>query len=790
MSSFYATINSFNAGELSPKMLARTDVAQYGKGCRTLRNFLVTPYGAAERRPGTRYIADAKISGANTSVRLIRFVVSASVAYVCEFGNKYIRFYRNGARVQSGGSPVEILETPYTAAELSGLQFVQSADVMTLVHPNHPPMELRRTAADAFELAVKTYEYPPMLDPNLDDDLTIAVTSGTINLIGGTVGLTASGDIFNSDNVDGYFQLQHVRDENEINIDYKKNNGTLVPVVIDGGTVYESSASALAQTLEVYGYWTFTTHGTWTGHVTLQRSFDNGSTWSDYRTFSSSKDSNVSTSGEEEGDNVLYRVKMSDYEQSDSGTLKMCRCSFVNPDFIRTGVVKIIEVSGGTAASAEVVKILGGTAATAEWNEGAWSVRRGYPRAVAFYEERLLMAGTKDHPQRVWGSKTGAWDNFLLGDKDDAGLDFTLASDTVNAIRWMCQHDALVIGTEDSEWTLSASSSDAALTPSNFRVKRQSVYGTAEIAAQMVGDTILFVQRGSRKVREFVYSWEKDGYSSPDLTILADHITASGIVETQLQQLPDSILWCVLADGTLAALTYERDQEVVGWHKHTTLGKVKSICVIPDGDTDAVYLAVDRVRGSGTHQTTIEIMAPREWSDIAHTCFADCAKVVTVSGGTSSVSGLTHLEGHTVKVLTDGKPHHDRVVTGGTISLDETAKVIVVGLPYESMLSPMPIELDAQNGQTMTRRKILGELRLRVYDTVGGEARVGAGQWQLVVSRDVEADNLDLAVTPKSEVVTLIPLGGYQRETIIEVRQDAPLPFNISMMATTYEVTE
>ena len=161
-----------------------------------------------------------------------------------------------------------------------------------------------------------------------------------------------------------------------------------------------------------------------------------------------------------------------------------------------------------------------------------------------------------------------------------------MASDTVNNIAWMSQHDALVMGAGDSEWTLSASTADAPLTASNVKVKRQSVYGSSNISAKMVGDVILFVQRQGRKVREFVYTWEKDGYVSPDLTILADHITESGIKEIALQQQPDNILWCSLNNGNLAAMTYERDQEIVGWHKHTTDGAFESITVIPENKED------------------------------------------------------------------------------------------------------------------------------------------------------------------------------------------------------------
>ena len=754
---FFAALNSFNAGELSPRMIGRNDVSQYSSGCRTLQNFLVTPYGAVERRPGTRFAALAKYS--DKKVRLIRFVFSSTIAYVCEFGDQYIRFLKDGSPLLDDDGEILELASLYRESELDAIQFVQSADVMTLVHPDHPVMELKRLEFNHFTLTEKEFEYPPVLDPNLDDDHTITPSALT-----GEVTLTASKDTFTEENIGGFFQLIHTRKSNEISKDFKKD---------------ESSPA-----IEVFGYWTFTTHGTWSGNVTIQRSFDNGTTWADYRTYSSEKDSNTSTSGEEEQKGVLYRLQMRDYTASSTGTLKLCRCLLVNPDFQTTGVVRITGVTDAKTATGTVVSKLGELEATTEWNEGAWSNRRGFPRTISYYEERMIFGGNAYRPQTVWGSKTNDWDNFLIGTLDDDGIEFTIASDTVNTICWLCQHDALVIGTMDSEWTLSASDSSAALTPSNFQVKRQSVYGSKGIAAQMVGDTILFVQRGSRKVREFVFQWEKNGYSSPDMTVLADHITASGIKETALQQLPDSILWCVLNDGTVAALTYERDQQVIGWSRQNTPGKILSCCVLPDGEADKVYWAVRR-----GPQVCIEEMTPRGFAGVESSWFVDCGVGIT-GDNIESISGLEHLEGLKVQILADGAVQDPKTVQNGSITLDFPASIVTVGLAYDSLLSPMPIEVELQNGQSVLRKKAIGSLRIRMYDSVGGEIRCGDDNWQQIISRDLLTDNLDEAIRAKDDVAVFNALSGNDYAPVIEIRQSEPLPLNINSIVATYDVVE
>ena len=685
-------------------------------------------------------------------------MVSSTVSYICEFGHLYVRFWKDGKTVPETGTRLELV-TVYEETELNDIQFVQSADVMTIVHPSHPVYELRRTGENVFALSLKSWEYPPMLDPNNDDNLKITPSGTTV---GSSITLTATGgNIFQAGHVGAFFELIHPREDNEI---YKTftGNGTSTP-------------------LEVKGFWSFSTHGTWTGNISIQRSFDGGTTWIAYRTYSSTNDSNTSTSGEEEEDGVLYRLKMEDYSASSTGTIKACKARFVNPGFMQTGVVQITAVSSGTSATATVMKKIGSTAATAEWSEGAFSTARGFPRSIAYYEERMMFGGTSFKPQTVWGSKTGDWDNFLLGDKDDNGLEFTLASDTINEIGWMCQHNALVIGTADSEWTLSASSTDSALTPTNFQVKRQSVYGTSPIPALMAGETILFVQRGARKVREFVYSWEKNGYNCPDMTILADHITASGVVETALMQLPDTILWCLLGDGTLAALTYEREQEVVGWHRHIlAAGTILSIAVVPSGSEDVLYLAAEL-----NDSVRILKMASRD-----ERFYVDYGKKTTGS----SISGFTlesYLSDEDIQVVADNATERNYTKSGATVTLDNAATASVVyGLGYTSELTTMPLEIEAQNGQSLLRKKTVGEIRLRYYNSIGGEAKSGDSDWQMIQSRDIILDNLDRAITVKSDVSLLNPASGYSMVSNVSVRQKDPMPFNLTSIVVTYQVME
>lgn len=149
---------NFTAGELSPRLLGRVDIAKYHNGVAVLENMMVMPHGGATRRPGLRFVAEVKDS--SKKVRLIPFQFSTEQAYILEFGDQYIRFYMNQGQIVDAGSPYEIA-TPYLENELPDLKFTQSADVMYIVHPNHEPQKLSRTGHTSWTLSTVSFTSTP-----------------------------------------------------------------------------------------------------------------------------------------------------------------------------------------------------------------------------------------------------------------------------------------------------------------------------------------------------------------------------------------------------------------------------------------------------------------------------------------------------------------------------------------------------------------------------------------------------------------------------------------------------
>jgi hypothetical protein len=205
--------------------------------------------------------------------------------------------------------------------------------------------------------------------------------------------------------------------------------------------------------------------------------------------------------------------------------------------------------------------------AKTDWKLGAFSDTTGHPSCVSFFEQRLVFAGTTDEPQTLFFSAAGDYENMTTGTNADDAMVYTIASNQVNAIRYLKAVRTLVVGTTGGEFTVSADGTDASITPTNITIKRQSSFGSANVDAIPAGNAILFLQKAKRKIRELQYNFDSDGYQAPDLTIL-NEVTDTGINQMSYQQEPSSIIWCVREDGVLAALTYQRSENVVAWTRH------------------------------------------------------------------------------------------------------------------------------------------------------------------------------------------------------------------------------
>lgn len=710
---------SFNAGELSPQLNGRIDLEKYKKGCRILENFIPKIHGPISKRPGTRFVAEVKDSTKTT--RLIPFEFNVEQAYILEFGDTYMRVYKDGGHVLSSG--IYEIVTPYAHTDVSELHFAQSADVMYIAHPDYPPYKLSRTDHDAWTIAEVDFDWVPFNSENT------TATTATASAITGSITITSSASIFTTNHVGAYFKFSEV-------IASKANK-------------WEAGKAVTAGNLRVY-------------EDHLYKASNSATTGSRPP---------IHTEGTE-SDGAVNWIYQHD----------------------GAGYAEITGYTSGTSVSATVIKQLPDSSLTGtkKWSDGAWSPYQGYPRAVAFYEDRLWFAGTTMKPQTLWASTSGDYENHKTGTNDDDALNYTINSQEVNVIQWLAPGKLLIIGTSGGEFIASGSSSEDAITPTSVRITRQSTYGVATIRPYRIGNVVLFVQRSGRKIREFVYQFDSDSYVAPDMTILSNHILKGGAVDLSYQQEPSQIMWVPRADGVLVGLTYERAEEVVAWHRQVIAGTdavVESVATIPhwDGDQDSTWLVVKRtVDGSVVRH--IEYIEKELFG--VDSFYVDSG--LSYSGTpVSTVSGLDHLEGEEVRVLTDGAIHPNRTVSSGAITLQVEASDIHVGLPYDATVSTMRIEAGAAEGVAQGKVKRINNLTIRLNNT-------GAG---LFYGPDVDnldelylrttVDNMDEAVPLFTGDTDLLAFPeGYDTDAIVTLQHKSALPCTVvalMMQVHTYD---
>jgi len=409
-----------------------------------------------------------------------------------------------------------------------------------------------------------------------------------------------------------------------------------------------------------------------------------------------------------------------------------------------------------------------------------------YPSVVTFFEQRLVFGATNNNPQTLWFSKNGDYENFTTGTGDDDALVYTIASNQVNAIRYLSATRVLTIGTTGGEYVLTATS-DGPVTPTTTLIRKYSNYGSAAIEPVQVADVTLFVQRGGRKVREFRYVGDINvsAYQAPDITIVAEHITAGGLTAFAYQQEPDGVIWAIRADGTLLGVTYRREEEVIAWHKHVIGGEfsggqavVESIATLPsDTGEDELYMIVKRTI-NGVTKRYVEQMRPFNFGGVTTGAFfVDCG--LRYEGtATGTLSGLYHLEGETVTVLANGASHPDRDVTGGGITLAYNSTTAAVGYNYTSSMQTMRIEAGSADGTSQGKPKRIHAVTLRLLETVGIEVGNSSNENDRVFFRDSSMP-MDQAVPLFTGDKDIEFPGGYDDDDRLYVRQTQPLPMSV-----------
>lgn len=427
--------------------------------------------------------------------------------------------------------------------------------------------------------------------------------------------------------------------------------------------------------------------------------------------------------------------------------------------------VLITLVNSPTVVTATVIETLVSTSTTVDWEEQAYSSVHGYPQTVAFHQDRLVIGGSRDLPNRLWFSQSGDLFNFDLGTGLDAeAIEFGIFSDQVNAIRGVFSGRHLQVFTSGAEWMVTGDP----LTPSTVQIKRQTRVGSMVsryIAPLDVDGATLFVARNGQELREFVYTDVEAAYQSTDLALLSKHIIATPVDQDFDQR--RRLLFLVREDGKFATLTVYRAEAVAAWTLHETQGAVKSVSVAGDD----VYFLIDR---GGAYY--IEV--------IDDALSLDSALTGAAGAPTDTWSGLEHLEGAAVSVVADGRVQDEEVVASGEIVLSQNFSNVQVGLAYTHIIEPLPPA--NVSGVGAARAVRLTEIVFRLSATSALQVDVGRGL-QDVSLRQLGAD--EILDAPLPAVSGDIRVGAFGwlydlAQPLWRIEQSLPLPFALLSVQT------
>ena len=803
-------LTNFTGGELSPRLDGRNDLAKYSSGCKTLQNMVVYPHGSAARRPGTTFVAEVKTSSAFT--RLIPFEFSTTQTYILEFGDLYIRFYKDdGAILESNKTITGITQAnpgvvTSTAHGFSNGDTVVISGVVGMTQVNGKRFKVASVAANTFALQdidgvnVNTTSYTAYSSGGIANRVyTLTTTYLTANLP--TLKFAQSADVMYICHPD--YSVKKLSRTGH-------TSWTITEVDFTDGPYLDDNTTTTTFTMSA--------HTVGAG-----------------RTLTASAITGIN-------DNTGFQT-------IDIGRLIR----------FKTGYAEITARTSTTVVTVEVLQDMTSSTASTDWAMGAWSEYTGYPSCVSFYEQRLVFAGTEVQPQTLFFSKSGDYESMDENRggtvADDDAIIYTIASNQVNAIRFLSATRTLIVGTVGGEFSVSGGGTDDPVTPTNILIKKQSNHGCANIDGIPVGNVTLFLQRAKRKIRELAYNFDVDGYVAPDMTILAEHISESGIESMSYQQEPNQIIWCVRADGKLIGLTYQREQQVVAWHQHTfggafgsDIAMCESIATIPTDDKEyQTWVVVKRtINGvtrryveyinefdfdeedntefnfldsqlkyagaSTTLNTTINTSASSivltsatsftttgtvkidneliTYTGISTNTLTGCTRAtnsttaashtagVAVYQVVNSVTGLDHLEGQSVSVLASGATHPDKTVASGSITLARFVNKVKVGLSYTSLLQTMRLDAGAQNGTSQSKTKRIFNIAIRLYESVGVEVGPDLDNMEAIPFRSSATlmDNAIPVFTGDKEVEFR---GNYETDGFIYVRQTQPLPLTI-----------
>lgn len=593
------------------------------------------------------------------------------------------------------------LITPWSMANARKTRFYQSLDVMFCACNGIIQKRIERRSQRSWSIVDYAVDDGPFRGLNLGG---VTITpSATV----GNVTLTASKRLFKTLHVGSIWRMTH-SGQKQIAVLTGEDQFT-DPVRVTGiGTAARTYTIAIT--------------GAFVGTITVQRAFAEPTSWIDTAaTYAAAATDTLNDPSDNQIVFVRIGFKTGDYT---SGTPTVT-INYQGGN--QSGIARLTAVASSVSASAEVIKALGNTSATNDWEEGEWSVYRGFPSAVEFHDGRLWW-GWRD---RVYGSVSDAYESYddtVIGDSGPIIRSATRGG--ADSIYWLLSSQRLLGGTAQQEFSIRSSSFDEPLTPTQFTARPPSTRGSANVQGVAVDSHALFVHRNLARLFRLAFSVEAGDYAPSDLTRLKPEMCSAGIIEMAVQRQPDTRVWCILADGTCAVLTYEPEDEVMAWTPFTTDGLIKSVCVLPAATEDEVWFVIRRTI-SGSPVYYHEKMALQSEAKGGTLNKTMDSHIVYSGSAVTTIGGMSHLIGKQVVVWGNSGPlvtadapktvNGSGQITGLSVAVTDA----VIGLPYDGKFKSAKLAYGAEGGTALTYPKRVDHLGLLMNNVAWKGIRIG-----------------------------------------------------------------
>lgn len=732
----------------------------------------VTGYGTALSWKG-RYLTVENVSG--NDFDLEDWETTDTVAYASDMAGQTIAL-----------DTIYEVATGYAANEVANIKYAQSADVLYLAHPSHPPFKLSRTVGGANPTFTLTNI---VFNERLEKPTVLTSAGSWVNR-----GTTTNAAFPNNRGTETY--VITAADSTGVNAESLPSGELTAPRDANWADTTAESEIRLsnlnagsfptgADTFNVYkrvgGVFLFI------GETNTTEFRDPNLTPAPGATSPPENRLPLGVTIEYSGaatGNPIIGDTVTGSPSGATGTL-----TFLSRDANSASGTMILSGVSGTFTTSDTITSSGSGALGNTTPAAVDSVTPEYPSTVTFFEDRLVWASSTLNPQTVWTSQSSDYENFSVSQTLVAsdGVEFTVNSRQVNKIEHMVPLNDLLLLTSGAVWAASGAGENEPLAPNSIRVKVQSFNGSSNVSPVFIDDTILYIQDKSRTIRDLRYEFTTDSYAGNDLSVMSRHLFEDRtVVAWDLAKSPYELVWLVMSDGDMTCLTYMREHDVRGWSRHTIggSGSVSDVGVIPEVisdtgrsvDTDSAYIVV--TRGNRAH---IERIQPREYSELNECWFLDNAVKVSAGEGSSSnkVHGLWHMEGQTVWALNDGNVEEALVVTDGAVTLNNASasEPVLVGFPYTASMETLDYNVDAEGGALHAQRRRTPKVFIRTRDTRGLEVAQDAGSALNPVKERIYTPNSPIALV--SDVIEASIQSSWERQGKVYIQAKYPVPAEI-----------